>query len=70
MSGEVCECGAPMVRRMVAAICGPGLPGPVYDLVCSSAEHQEEMRQQDVADQKKRDEDALAKAIADGVILP
>jgi hypothetical protein len=55
---------------MVAAICGPGLPGPIYDLVCSSPEHQEEMRNEEIADAEARSEAALAKAIASGLIDP
>lgn len=66
----ICDCGAPMEPRMVAALCGPGLPGPVYELQCSSAEHQEQMREQNRLDQKARDEAAIAEAIESGLIDP
>lgn len=70
MSEEICSCGAPMKRRMVAALCGPGMPGPIYELQCSNEEHREQMKVQDLADQKKRDEATIADAIEKGLIDP
>ena len=64
------RCGAAMVRRLVAALCGPGQPGPIYDLICSSGECRDAQRADDRAGRAAADERALQAALASGLIVP
>jgi hypothetical protein len=74
VSGQtVCAtCGHGMVRRPLAFLCGPGMPGPTYgDPTCSNEECPDVL--QDAADrraaQAARDAAAIEDAIARGVIV-
>lgn len=71
MSATCADCGSPMVRRPAMFLCGPGMSGPVYgDPECSGEECRRRRLEEDRADQARRDEEAIARAVEAGVIDP